>query len=66
MMKDMVSLEKLYDLKNCFEGPVNVKTHSSMLSHEKINLGTLKDPKFFNLGTYFTPQERQTLIRLFN
>lgn len=38
--KGEVSLEKLYDLHNRFEGPLNANTHSSTLSHIHINLGT--------------------------
>jgi len=49
--KGVVSLEKLYDLQNHFQGPRNNKIHSSTITHEQINLGTKQDPKFFNLGT---------------
>ena len=38
--KGVVSLEKLYDVKNRFWGPVNAKTHISTLSREQIILGT--------------------------
>lgn len=60
--KCVVSLEKLSDLQNNFQGPLNVKTHSSMLSHEHISLGTKEEPKYVNLST---PQEKQTFIHLF-
>jgi len=33
MLKGVVPLEKLYDLKIFLRGPVNIKTHSSMMSH---------------------------------
>ena len=44
----MVSLEKIYDLQNLFQGPVNSKTHNSTLLHEQINLGIDKDLNFVN------------------
>lgn len=53
--KAVVSLEKLYDLHNCFWGPVNDKIHSSTLSHDHINLGTDKGSKYVNLSICFTP-----------
>lgn len=55
--KGVVSLEKLYDLKNHFKGLVNTKTHSSTLSNEHVNLGREEDLKYVNLNTCFTPQE---------
>lgn len=55
--KGVVSLEKLYDLQEQFQGPRNNKTHSSNTRHELINLGIEKDPKFVNLGTCCTQQE---------
>jgi len=55
--KGVVSLEKLYDLKNHFRGPMNTKTQSSVLSHEQVNLGTEEDVKYLNLGTCCSPQE---------
>lgn len=63
--KGVVSLEILYDLQKCFREPMNSKTHISMFSHEKVNLGTEKYLKFVNLGTCCTPQECKTFIHLF-
>eukprot|EP00253_Pinus_taeda_P023107 PITA_23107 len=54
--KGGVSLEKMYELHNHFQGLVNPKTHSSTLFHEQINLGTNKDSQFVNLGTCCTSQ----------
>ena len=34
MPKGIVSLEKLFDLQNCFHGPPNTKVQSSTLSHQ--------------------------------
>ena len=63
--KGVMSLEKLYNLQNRFQGPVNAKTHRSTLSHEHINLGIDKDLKYVNLGTCCTWKERQAFIHLF-
>ena len=60
--KDVVSLEKLYDLQDQFQGPRNNKTHISTMRHELINLGTKKVLKFVNLGTCCTQQEWQAFI----
>jgi len=49
--KDVESLENLYDLQEWFQGQRNIKTHSSTMRHELINLGAEQDPKFVNLGT---------------
>ena len=38
---------------------------SSTLAHRKINLGIDKDPKLFNLGNEYTPQEKQAFTGLF-
>jgi len=53
--KGLVSPEKLYDLQNCFRGPVNTKTQSSKLSYEQVNLGTHDDLKYVNLDTCCSP-----------
>jgi len=63
--KGVVSLEKLYDLRNCFKGPRNTKTHSSTLMHKQINLGIERDLKFVNLSMCCTPEERQAFVQLF-
>ena len=63
--KGVVSLEKLYDMQECFQGPRNNKTHNSTIMHELINFGTKQDPKFFNLGMCCTQQEQQAFVRLF-
>lgn len=55
----------MYDPQNHFHGHVNPKTHRTTLSHEQINLGTEKGPKYVNLGTFFTPQEWKYFIHLF-
>ena len=65
IIKGVVSLEKIYDLQERFQGPRNSMTHSSTMRHELINLGTEKDSKYVNLGTCCTQQEQQAFIHLF-
>ena len=43
-------LEKMFDLKNKFRNPANVKIHSSSLQFELINLGTEAEPRYVNFG----------------
>ena len=42
-----------------------MKTHSSSLQFELINLGTETNPKFVNLGKCCSPTERDKFVRLF-
>ena len=60
----VVSLEKLYDLQNRFQGPKNAETHNSTLMHEQINLGTDKEPKFVNVGMCCTTEEGEAFVHL--
>ena len=50
MPKNIVRLEKLFDLQEKFRKPTNTKTSSSTLLYEAVNLGTEHDPKNINLG----------------
>ena len=52
------NLEWMFDLDNKFRKPANVKTHSSSLQFELINLGTEAEPKYVNLGKCCSPGER--------
>lgn len=65
IMKNVATLEKIYDLQECFQGTKNSKTHSSTMMHELINLRIEQDSKFVNLGTCFTQQEWQAFVHLF-
>ena len=64
--KGVRTLEKMFDLNEKFRRPTNVKTHSSSLQFELINLGTETNPKFVNLGKCCSLAERDKFIRLFN
>ena len=63
--KGVKTLEQMFDLNNKFRRPANVKTHSSSLQFELINLGTQVEPKYVNLGKCFCPGERNKFISLF-
>jgi ribonuclease HI len=65
MPKNIVRLEKLFDLQEKFRRPTNTKTRSSTLLYEVVNLGTKQDPKNINLGKNYTHAERTTFMKLF-
>jgi ribonuclease HI len=50
--KNVLTLEKLFDLQSKFRRPTNLKTNNSMMMHFLVNLGTYEQPKYVNLGTY--------------
>ena len=55
----------MFDLNNKFRKPANVKTNSSYMQYELINLGTEDEPKYVNLGKCCSPGERSRFISLF-
>ena len=63
--KGVRTLERMFDLNNKFRRPANVKTHSSSLQFELINLGTQVEPKYVNLGKCCPSGERNKFISLF-
>ena len=63
--KGVRTLEKMFDLNEKFRRPANVKTHSSSLQFELINLGTETNPKFVNLGKCCSRAERDKFVSLF-
>ena len=63
--KGVRSLEGMFDLHHKFRKPTNVKTNSSSMQYELINLGTEVDPKYVNLGKCCSPRERGRFISLF-
>lgn len=65
MPKNIVKMEKLFDLQDKFKRSTNTKTSRSSLKLEVINLGTQHNPKTINLGTNCTHVERTTFIKLF-
>ena len=63
--KNIVRLEKLFDLQEKFRRPTNTKTRSSTLLYEAMNLGTEQNPKNFNLGKNCTQAKRVAFVKLF-
>ena len=60
MPKGVKTLEGLYDLNNKFRKPTNVKTNSSSMQYELINLGTEAEPTVCKLGKMlFTRRKKQ-------
>ena len=58
MPKGVGTLEGMFDLNRKFRKPANIKTNSSSMQYEMINLGTKAEPKYVNLGKCFSPGER--------
>ena len=65
MPKNIVRLEKLFDLQEKFRIPTNTKTSNSTLLYEVVNLGTKQDPKNINLGKNCTHAKITTFMKLF-
>ena len=63
--KGVRTLEQMFDLDNKFKKPANVKTHSSSLQLELINIGAEAEPKYVNLGKCCSLSERSKFISLF-
>ena len=57
MPKGVRTLEGMFDVHNKFKNPANVKTNSSSMQYELINLGTKAEPKYVNLEN-FVHQEK--------
>jgi hypothetical protein len=51
ILRNVLSLEKLFNLKNKFRNLMNPKTNFSTMMHVLVNLRTPKQPKYINLGT---------------
>ena len=65
MPKGVRTLEGMFDLHNKFRKPANVKTNSSSMQYELINLGTEAEPKYANMGKCCSPREMGWFINLF-
>ena len=64
--KGVRTLERMFDLNNKFRRPANVKTHTSSLQFELINLGTEFKPKYVNLGKCCSSSERNSSLVCLN
>ena len=47
--KGVINLEGMFDLNNKFRRPAKVKTHSSSMQFELVNLGLEAKPKYVNM-----------------
>ena len=65
MPKVVRMLEGMFDLQHKFRKPTNVKTNSSSMQYELVNLGTESKPKYVKLGKCCFPGERCRFIKLF-
>ena len=65
MPKNIVRLEKLFDLQDKFRRLTNTKTSSSSLLYEAMNLGTKHNRNNINLGKNCTQAKKITFIKLF-
>ena len=65
MPKGVITLEGMFDLQNKFRKLANVKTNSSSMQYEPVNLGTKVEPKYVNLGKCCSLGERCRFIKLF-
>ena len=65
MPKNIVRLDKLFNLQYKFIRLTNKKTRSSPLLYEVVNLSTEHNPKNINLGKNCTQAERAAFINLF-
>jgi hypothetical protein len=63
--KNVLSLEKLFDLQTKFRRLMNPKTNNSTMMHFLVNLGTPEQPKYINLGTCCSEEEKHTFMQLF-
>ena len=54
MPKNIIKLEKLFDLQDTFKRPTNTKISSSSLRYEVFNLGIEQSPQNINIGTNCT------------
>jgi hypothetical protein len=63
--KNVLTLEKLFDLQSKFRRPSNPKTNSSTMMHFLVNLGTSEQPKYVNLGTCYSDTEKHAFTKLF-
>ena len=58
MPKGVRTLERMFCLNSKFRNSAIVKTNSSSMQYEPVNLGTEVEPKYVNLGKCRSPVER--------
>jgi Mg2+ and Co2+ transporter CorA len=63
--KNVMKLEKIYDLQDKFKKVTNCKTNSSTMQFEVINIRTSNIPQNINFGKNCTQGERRAFNNLF-
>lgn len=65
MPKNIIKIEKIFNLQDKLKRPTNTKISSSSLRYEVVNLGTEQNTQNINLGTNCTHAEKATFMKLF-
>ena len=65
MPKVVRTLEGMFDLQSNFQKLANVKTNSSSMQHELVNMGSEAEPKYVNLEKCCLPGEICNFVKLF-
>ena len=65
MQKNIIRIEKLFDLPEKFKRSTNTKIRNSSLRYKVVNLGIEQNPQNINLGTNCTHAKKATLMKLF-
>jgi len=65
ILKNVVILEKWYDIHDKFKRFTNHKTNSSVMQFEVVNLGTRNTPQTINLGKKSSSVENKAFIKFF-
>ena len=65
MPKNIIRLERLFDLQDKFKRPMNTKISRSSLRCKVVNLSIEHNLQTINLGTNYTHAERATFMILF-
>jgi hypothetical protein len=64
-LKNVLALEKLFDLQSKIGRPTSLNNDNSTMMHFLVNLGTFEQPKYVNLGTCCLDMEKHTFRELF-
>ena len=65
MPKNIIRMEKLFNLQDKFKWSTNTKTISSPLEYEATNLDTEQNTQNINIGTNCTHAKRASFMKLF-
>ncbi|KAH9308267.1 hypothetical protein KI387_036178, partial [Taxus chinensis] len=62
--KGMVSLEDLFDKHDRYMKSKVSQGASTITETEKVNIGSLDDPKMVNIGKFYTQEEKKKVVNL--